>query len=323
MKDDAAREETPMDRSLFDPTRVDPETRDFNAEIEAMLNGAPARYEVPPAVTRARRLTGEDIFPAPVYSEKAETRDILGPAGRLKLRVFMPEGTPKGVYLHIHGGGWVLGAADEQDPILESAAASCGLAVVSVDYRLAPEHPYPAGPADCEAAALWLVRNAKAEFGSERLLIGGESAGAHLSVVTLLRMRDVHDFTGFAGANLTYGVFDLALTPSARRWGERRLILTTKMIRWFADCFLPTQDRRDPDVSPLYADLARMPPALFSVGTLDPLLDDSLFMHARWLAAGNAGELAVHPGGIHGFTRFPTALAAGARERIEAFLRAA
>src|SRR5690606_20262297 len=118
----------------------------------------------------------------------------------------------------------------------------------------------PAGPADCEAAALWLVRNAKAEFGTERLLIGGESAGAHLSVVTLLRMRDVHDFTGFAGANLTYGVFDLALTPSARRWGERRLILTTKMIDWFADCFLPTQDRRDPDISPLYADLARMPP---------------------------------------------------------------
>ena len=77
---------------------------------------------------------------------------------------------------------------------------------------------------------------------------------------------------------------------------------------WFAKSFVPAGNYRDPDVSPLYANLGGMPPALFTVGTLDPLLDDSLFMHGRWLAAGNEGELAVYPGGIHGFTGFPVSI---------------
>jgi acetyl esterase/lipase len=239
----------------------------------------------------------------------------------IPLRVIAPD-TPRGVYLHIHGGGWVLGGADMQDPMLERIADNTGLAVVSVEYRLAPEHPYPAGPADCEAAALWLARNAKAEFGSDRLTIGGESAGGHLSAVTLLRMRDRHGFTGFRGANLVYGAYDMSMTPSQRLFGNQRLVLRTIDIVQFANAFLPTAiDRRDPDVSPLYAPLHGMPPALFSVGTADALLDDTLFMHARWLAAENSAELAIYPGGAHGFTLFPNALAEQAAARMDAFLR--
>jgi acetyl esterase/lipase len=194
--------------------------------------------------------------------------------------------------------------------------------VVSVDYRLAPEHPYPAGPDDCEAAALWLVQNALADFGTTRLWIGGESAGAHLAMVTLLRLRDRHGLKPFTGANLVYGCYDLSMTPSQRRWGDRNLVLSTPIIEWFAGFFVPDRARRrDPDVSPLYADLADLPPALVTVGTLDPLLDDSLFLHARWIAAGGQSELAVWPGGIHGFDTFPTALSRAARARMDAFLR--
>ena len=91
---------------------------------------------------------------------------------------------------------------------------------------------------------------------------------------------------------------------------------------WFAKSFVPAGNYRDPDVSPLYANLGGMPPALFTVGTLDPLLDDSLFMHGRWLAAGNEGELAVYPGGIHGFTGFPVSIGREATERIDSFLAA-
>jgi acetyl esterase/lipase len=208
-----------------------------------------------------------------------------------------------------------------QDPMLERLADATGLAVVSVEYRLAPEHPYPAGPDDCEAAAAWLARNARAEFGGDALTLGGESSGGHLSAVTLLRLRDRHGYTGFRGANLVYGAYDLSLTPSQRRFGETRLVLRTSDIVQFANAFLPAiTERRDPDISPLYADLRGLCPALFSVGTADALLDDTLFMHARWLAAGNAAELAIYPGGAHGFTLFPNALAQQAEARMVAFL---
>jgi acetyl esterase len=136
-------------------------------------------------------------------------------------------------------------------------------------------------------------------------------------------MRDRHGFTAFRGANLTFGVFDLSMTPSATRWGERNLILSTPIMEWFNQHYVPADRRRDPDVSPLYADLANMPPALFTVGTLDPLLDDSLFMHARWVAAGNRAELAVYPGGVHAFTAFALALGRRANERIFEFIAAA
>jgi len=239
----------------------------------------------------------------------------------IPLRIIAPD-TARGVYLHIHGGGWVLGAADMQDPMLEQIADTTGLAVVSVEYRLAPEDPYPAGPDDCESAAAWLVKNARTEFGSDILTIGGEAAGGHLAAVTVLRMRDRYGYTGFRGANFVYGAFDLSMTPSQRAFGNRRLVLRTIDMQQFYNAYLPAiTDRQAPDISPLYADLKGLCPALFSVGTCDALLDDTLFMHARWIAAGNETELAIYPGGAHGFTLFPNRLAEEAAARSEAFLR--
>jgi len=141
--------------------------------------------------------------------------------------------------------------------------------------------------------------------------------------VTLLRLRDRHGYTGFAGANLEAGAYDLSLTPSVRRWGERNLVLSTPIVQWFTDQFVSPEQRRDPDVSPLYADLSGMPPALFTVGTLDPLIDDNLFMYTRWIAAGNAAELAVYPGGVHAFNNMTLGLAARAQARIDAFIQQA
>ena len=311
-----------LDPTLFAPATIDAETAAFNAELEKQLAAMPPLYEFPPSVVRQARESGQGPFGALVFVEWATERGIPGPAGEIPLRLFIPERV-RGVYLHLHGGGFTIGSARQQDPLLAAIATRCALAVVSVEYRLAPEHPYPAGPDDCEAAALWLATQAQAEFGTDRLVIGGESAGANLAAVTLIRMRDRHGFTGFRGANLTFGVFDLSMTPSAARWGERNLILSTPIMEWFNSQYVPAGRRRDPDVSPLYADLAHLPPALFTVGTLDLLLDDSLFMHARWVAAGNRGELAVYPGGAHAFTAFPLALGQRANERILDFIAAA
>src|SRR3954453_1072544 len=312
----------PFDPALFHNAAIDLETATLNAKMIELLEGQPDWWIIGAENARAARRRGEGPFPPPVMSDRARTIAIPGKDGSaITLRIIDPLRAPRGVYLHLHGGGWVLGGADMQDPMLERVADNTGQAVVSVEYRLAPEHPYPAGPDDCEAAALWLARNAKAEFGSDVLTIGGESAGGHLAAVTLLRLRDRHGFTGFRGANLVHGAFDLSLTPSQRLFGDKRLVLRTIDIVEFYNAFLPTiPDRRVPDISPLYASLHHMPSALFTVGTADALLDDTLFMYARWLAAGNAAELVVYPGGAHGFTLFPSALADQAATRMDHFL---
>jgi acetyl esterase len=309
-----------IDPNLFSPSAVSEEIRAQNTDIVAKLSRLPDPMSVPPALVRERRAQGLGPFPLMPRSGRAEVISIDGPGGPIPLRIIAPD-SPRGVYLHIHGGGWTWGTADEQDPWLDRLAERCGLAVVSVEYRLAPENPYPAGPDDCEAAALWVLREAESRFGTSRLFIGGESAGAHLSAVTILRLRDRHRLNPFRGANLFAGCYDLSLTPSARNWGDERLILNSNDVRVFADNFCGKErERRDPDISPLFADLKGLPPALFSVGTRDMLLDDTLFMASRWAAAGNATELAVWPGGCHVFIRFESALAEQALARIDGFV---
>lgn len=308
-----------IDIQVFDPANVDSDTAQLNSRIEKELSALPPIYTFRPQDLRSARAAGNSIWGPIRHVDEAQDRVIAGPGGEIPLRVFVPDKL-KAVYLHMHGGGFMLGRADHFDEALNSVAQECQVAVVSVDYRLAPENPYPAAPDDCEAAAVWLVKNCLTEFGSQKLIIGGESAGANLAAVTLLRMRDRHAFTGFAGAVLTYGAYDLSMTPSARNWGERNLILTTNLIRWFHDNYLPSGNNTDPDISPLYADLTGMPPALFTVGTLDPLIDDSLFMYMRWQAAGNPSELAIYPGGVHAFDAFPIEIACKAHARIREFV---
>jgi acetyl esterase len=307
------------DSKLFDPAAIDAETAAFNERIEKELSAAPPLYRFEPQVIRDARAAGYSVFGPVKHLDEAQDRLVPGPAGDIPLRVFIPDKVA-GVYMHIHGGGFMLGTADQHDEFLAEICKTCQVAVVSAGYRLAPENPYPAGPDDCEAVAVWLAKNSGAEFGTDKLVIGGESAGANLSVTTLLRMRNRHGFTGFCAAVLTYGGYDMSMTPSVRRWGERYLILNTKIIEWFHENYVQSANVFDPDISPLYADLSAMPPALFTTGTLDPLIDDSLFMHARWLAAGNRSELAVYPGGIHAFNFFPIKLARKANTRINDFI---
>ncbi|UCH20002.1 MAG: alpha/beta hydrolase [Deltaproteobacteria bacterium] len=310
-----------IDPKVFDPEVIDSETAAFNEKIEKELSSQPPIYTLPPQVVREARAAGHSVFGPIVRRDEAEDRVVPGPAGDIPVRIFVPD-TVKGVYMHIHGGGFMLGRANHFDEIIVGTGKRCSVAVVSVDYRLAPENPHPAAPDDCEAVAFWLAKNSSSEFGSKKIVVGGESAGANLSVVTLLRMRDRHDFTEFRGAVLSYGAYDLSMTPSARRWGGRNLVLTTKLMQWFHENYTTAEKYSDPDVSPLYGDLSGMPPALFTVGTLDPLLDDSLFMHMRWLAAGNASELAVYPGAIHAFNAFPIEIARRANARIVEFIDA-
>lgn len=290
----------------------------FADQIEADTKDLPPIWVAGIEATRLAREEGRSVFGPLVASPLASARQIPGPAGPIPIRTYLPE-FPTGVYLHFHGGGWVLGGAHHHDTMSERLATEAGMAVISVDYRLAPEHPYPAGPDDCEAAALWVINYAEEAVGTDHLTIGGESAGAHLAAVTMLRLRDRHGVTPFQAANLAYGMYDLRGTPSVRQWGTRPLILNTELIGWFVDQF--AGDPNDPDVSPLLANLEGLPRALFTIGSLDPLLDDSLFMFQRWIAVGNGAELAVWPGAIHAFDHFDTEYAQLTRNRMHKFLQ--
>jgi len=308
-----------LDPGLFDPSLVNPETAALNEQIERLSANLPNPIDVGIEALREARVKGRGLFGPIIRSENGENGTIPGPTGNLGIRIFVPE-TVNGVYLHFHGGGWAMGAADYQDGRLEETAQRAQVAVISVDYRLAPEHPYPAPVDDAETAAQWIVENAVSDFGTDRIVVGGSSAGAHLAVAAMLRMRDRHGYTGFAGANLTYGFFDLSLTPSARNWGDRMLVMDTDLCRWFADMYADGADLTDPDVSPMYADLWGMPPAIFTVGTLDPLLDDTLLLATRWSGAGNIAELSVVPGAAHGFAGAPTRDGEAARAHMDRFI---
>jgi len=302
------------------------EARAFNAELESLIASVPSIHTVPAPVTRKVRREGTGIFPAPVFLEEAVDIEVPGRGGPIKVRVIRPDQKPTGIYLHLHGGGWTLGGHDMQDVLLKQLATETGLVAASIGYRLAPENPYPAGPDDCEDAVLHLLEHGPGLLETPAwFAIGGESAGAHLSAVTLLRLRDRHVLNGRIGAaNLVFGAYDLNGTPSQVLWGECNLVLSRSIIKWFVDNFLPGrsfEQRRDPDISPLYANLSDMPRALFSVGRMDCLIDDSLFMAERWRLAGNVADVVTYPEAVHGFTAYPLGLARKANARQFEFLR--
>jgi len=257
-------------------------------------------------------------------SDAAEARDIAGVA----CRVFRPAGNPRAVYLHFHGGAMIAGSAALMDIPNQELARELGVAVVSVDYRKAPEYPWPAGPDDGFAVAEWLLANAQQEFGCSSMLIGGESAGGYMTAITALRVRDeLRAIDRVKGLNLTYGVYDWGRSPSQRgsRPSDGFDVLADDETIFVADCFLPgmtDEQRRAPGVSPAYADLRGLPPCFVSVGTCDHLLDDSLVFAARAAAAEVEVELFVAPDLPHAFQAFDCGITKLWGERLNEWFHA-
>ena len=279
--------------------------------------GAGVRGDLPPDQAGRVRVMRAALAALESESPAGLDEEIAG----VPCRVFRPSGTSRGTYVHFHGGAMILGSPRLNDQGNAECCERVGVTVISVDYRLAPEHPFPAGSDDCLAVARTVL-----EQNDGPVIVGGESAGGYYAALTLLRIRDELGWIDrVAGANLVFGVYDLTGTPSARgvRPTDVPDLLDGTLSGFINDCYIPGRSIEaacDPAVSPLYADLTGLPPALFTVGTADHLLDDSLFMAARWEAYGNDAELAVYPDGIHGFTGFPMALAKRANERIDAFM---
>lgn len=237
--------------------------------------------------------------------------DADGPLGAIPLRVYTPrdpDGQPLPMLIYIHGGGWVIGSRDSHDVPCRYLALAGDCIVVSVDYRMAPEHPFPEPVHDCWAAVQWIADNAEALGGSaERIAIGGDSAGGNLSTVMCLMARD-QGGPPFVHQLLIYPGTDMTRNHASHDELAEGYRLTRPLIDWFMNHYFSGENKnlRDPLASPLLAeDLSGLPPALIVSAGYDPLRDEDLAYHERLVEQGVDSRHIHYPGMIHGFINMP------------------
>ncbi|KAK2606242.1 hypothetical protein QQS21_003290 [Conoideocrella luteorostrata] len=308
-----------LDSSRFIQANVAQDTIKINARLETITSEVPKWYEIGAAKYREMREKGELPFPPPVSLIEAKEARLLSrnPGRTIPIRIYKPDnGQPsRGIYLHIHGGGFVLSSHQHNDINLRRYANNLQLTAISVGYRLAPEDPWPAAVHDCFDVVEHLVDYGPAMFGASLALLGGESAGSCLTALTafhLLRTRPAHRI---AGIIFPFGQFDLTLNLPKMSSFQRPLIINREIMQQFRDAYTPGMapaDRRNPLVSPLYDDIeglsrvqGSLAPALFICGTEDPLLDDTLLMGMKWMMTGSESIVKIYPGVSHGFTSVP------------------
>ncbi|KAJ5639983.1 uncharacterized protein N7484_007845 [Penicillium longicatenatum] len=282
--------------------------------LEAQLAGSVQWQECESAAAyRKMRREGLNGFQAPALNPNARTVNVSGrDSYQIELRIIAPKDKPsRGVWLHFHAGGFVIGSNASYDTYLTTLSDRLGLTMASVEYRLAPEVSFPKPLHDCVDAALYALSPAgEKELGAPLKVLGGESAGGWLAVSTGLSLRRDHgiDVRSTLDAIVAgYGIFDLTYTPSLLEH-TRNIVLSKEGMMAFCEAgfgHIPMAYRKDPLISPLYADLKDMPAALFLSGNIEPLLDDSVFMAAKWQQAGNVTNLSVVNGACHAFTIIP------------------
>ena len=301
---------------------LDPSLPPFLAKLEEggwtpLMHGRSA----PDARVRYRQLSllrrGEGYTPEPVA--EVEDRCVNGPPGGVPVRIYIPDGAPGPVVVWLHGGGWVLGDLDTVDPICRRVANAVGAVVVSVDYRLAPEHPHPAALDDTMTVLRWAAQ----QWPAAPLVVGGDSAGGGLAAGATLRARD-EGGPRLAAQLLVYPALDpWQRLPSVQENGEG-LFLTAADMRAFYDAYVPGELATDPTVALLTApDLRGVPAAVVATAEFDPLRDEG-DAHARRLAdAGVAVRHLPGPGLVHGYFALNeiAQAAAARREDVLAALR--
>ncbi len=263
-----------------------------------------------------------------------EERQIPGAQQPIPARLYRPKtdeagGSPLPILVYFHGGGWVFGDIETHDALCRIVADGAGCLVASIDYRLAPEHKYPAGLEDCLAATRWMAGNAGAIGGDGgKLAVGGDSAGGNLAAAVAQRARD-EGGPALAFQWLIYPALDFTADNASVRENATGYLLTKQAIDWTRDQYLadPLEEATDPGASPgLTRELAGLPPALIQSAQYDPLRDEAEDYAARLTAAGVPVESILYDGMVHGFMRMGAlidcageALADGSRALRTAF----
>lgn len=267
----------------------------------------------------ARALMAQVMAAAPKPTDLpdlASVKDltITGPHGDIPVRRYTPHGEPKATIVYFHGGGWVLGDLDTGDGICRRWAGWAGVEVLSIDYRLAPEHPFPVPLDDCYAGLEWAAANMKGP-----LFIAGDSAGGNLCAAVAIRARD-EGGPPLAGQIVIYGALGLDFaTASYREVGDRGWMLTAADMDWFWGHYLSGEgDRASPLAVPLNLKQASgLAPAFICTGDCDVLCDDNLAYADLLKSAGVPVELRVEPGMFHGYYSM-TSFAEPARATVDA-----
>ena len=264
--------------------------------------GAPQLYEM--AITESRSMYREmqpDLPEIMVHS--VEDLMIDGPAGAIPVRIYRPSAAPAPVHVHFHGGGWVIGDLDTHDRDCREICVGADCIVVAVDYRLAPEHIFPAAPEDCYASLCWATANLDS-LGASRgpVSVGGDSAGGNLAAAVALMARD-RNGPAIAMQLLIYPVTDATMESASYRDNADGYLLSRTMMSWFWDHYCPDLAlRADPLASPITAeDLSGLPPALVMTAEFDPLRDEGEAYAERLIAAGVEVEVRRFDGLVHGF----------------------
>ena len=264
-------------------------------------------YTSDTTVARSREMLKamQAVRPAPEPVASIENRTIPGPARELPIRIYTPDGIgPFPVLVFFHTGGWQIGDLDTQDPLCRRITNRTGCVVVSVDYRLAPEHPFPAAVEDSYAAIQWVATHA-AEFQGDpsRIAVGGDSSGGNLATVVALMARD-RGGPKLAFQLMMFPATDFRLnSPSMEELGEGYNV-TKPMMIWIRNNYLPNPaDWTHPLASPMLApDLSSLPPALIIYAEYDPLRDEAEVYATRLKEAGVPVRASLYDGMIYDFT---------------------
>jgi acetyl esterase len=311
-----------VQRLLFGaPPQVEGQTlaSDVHAlvRIAALARGEGLSEGVAVAQARAERRREAEVVGArpPLPMARVESIELPGPAGTIGARLYVPtQPAPSALLVYYHGGGWVIGDLDTHDSPCRFLSTHAGVQVLAVDYRLAPEHPFPAAAEDAFAAYQWASANAdRLDCDPARIGVGGDSAGANLAAVACLLARDAGTPSP-ALQLLIYPVTDsVEEMPSRSLFGDG-FLLTRPDMDFFEDTYLPPgADRGDPRVSVLRAgDLSGLPPAYVATAGFDPLRDEGEAYALRLREAGVQVAMRRHPGLIHTFANL-TAICPSAR----------
>ena len=276
---------------------------EYQAMFEALAEEpGPAITELTPEQAREMYRMMRPANPELVVGAVAN-RTIPGPHGDVPMRIYTPEGTgPFPVLVNFHGGGWVFGDLDTADGVCRDICRTAGCVVVSVDYRMAPEHLFPAAVEDSYAATCWVADNMSELNGNGRLAVGGESAGGNLAAVMCLKARDENG-PGIHFQLLLYPVVDADMTRQSYIDNAEGYLLETSTMHWFWDYYCPdVTQRQDPLASPMRAaSHADLPPALVVTAEFDPLRDEGELYAETLRAAGTEAQAVRYDGLVHDF----------------------